>query len=77
MDFDSDEYYSISVSHGKKIGPRRYHATADIIRRDTKKPVGDVEGIGGAMTTAERNAKQNAINLAGSLGRPPKNWKKQ
>lgn len=73
MTFDIDKYYSVRVSHGKKIGPRLYRAEADIIRRDTNDRVGKVSAEGGAMTSADHNALAEAKRLISKLG-TPKDW---
>ena len=64
-------WYYVTVSHGVKIGSRRYRAKAQLLRKDTNREVGEpVFGEGGAMTTADRAAIEAAKNLTYRLGRP-------
>lgn len=71
MTFDIDPWYGVTVTHGEKIGPRRWRAKAQIFRRDTQQRVGEpVYGEGGAMTTADSAALAAAKQLLHSFGEP-------
>ncbi len=61
MTFDINPWYGITVKHGQKIGLRKWRAEAYIFRRDNQKRIGgDFYGEGGAMTTADDVALNEA-----------------
>jgi hypothetical protein len=71
MTFNVDPWYGVSVTHGKKVGPRRWQAEAYIFRRDTQQRVGkSFFGEGGAMTTADDAVLAAAKRELYILGKP-------
>jgi hypothetical protein len=74
MTFDISPYYSVTVYHGRKMGPRRFKARAQLFRRDNQIQVGeDFFGVGGAMTSADEAALKEAQDAAKRLPAPV-NW---
>ena len=71
MTSNIDPWYGVTVSHGKKFGPRQWRATARLFRRDTHARVGDeFSGEGTTMGTADDAALRAATVFADSLGEP-------
>lgn len=75
MTSDINDWWSITVFHGRKIGPKRWRATANAFRRDTQDQVGeDFVGFGTTMNTADKDALRNATSFALMQGKPS-DWK--
>jgi hypothetical protein len=73
--YDVDEYWGITVSHGRKSGPKLWVATAQAFRKDTMEDVGPaVEGSGATQNTADKMALAAAKQFLARL-RAPANWK--
>jgi len=69
-----NEFYGVTVVHAKKIGPRRWRAQAQIFRRDTFAVVEEFFIEGGAMTSADSRAIDEAERKVGFLDIPT-GWK--
>lgn len=77
MTFDIDEYWSITVTHADKIGPKEWRATAQAYRRDTQKPVGhSLTGFGSTQNAADTAAQHAAEDFVSTQGRP-EGWKRR
>jgi hypothetical protein len=74
MTLNINEYYGVTVIHAKKMGPRLWRARAQIFRRDTFAVVEEFFTEGGAMSSADTRAINEAERRVGFLDIPT-NWK--
>jgi hypothetical protein len=73
--FTIDEHWDITVTHGEKIGPKRWQAIAQAFRRDTMENVGGkFVDIGTTMNAADTAARKKAKHFVSLQGKP-KDWK--
>jgi hypothetical protein len=71
MTSDINEWWGITVSHGVRIAPKQWRATARAFRRDTFEQVGnEFVGLGTTMNTADDKALQNGRSYVLPLGKP-------
>ena len=77
MTCNVNEYCGITVTHGEKIGPKRWQAIAQAFRRDTMENVGEkFVGIGTTMNAADTAARKKAEHFVSLQGKP-KDWKRR
>jgi len=70
-----NKYYDVTVTHAKKVGPRRWLAKAQVFRKDNPKmPVETFYTEGGTMTSADSKALDEATRKYAYCGKP-EDWK--
>jgi hypothetical protein len=71
---DINEWWSITVFHGERVGPKRWRAVAHVFRRDRPDTPDRVEeefvGFGPTMNSADYDAYCQAKRFVLSQGKP-------
>lgn len=73
MTIDINDWWGVSVTHGAKIGPKRWRATARVFRRDNLIVVEEFEGYGTTMNTSDDDALHQARRFVLAQGQP-RDW---
>ena len=78
MTFDINEWFSVTVFHGEKVGPKRWRAKAQVFRRDRPDTPDDCIRefvvFGTTMNSADEDAYRQAKRFVKSQGKPL-DWK--
>lgn len=68
MTIPIDEDHIVSISHGQKVGPKRYVASGKIYRKDSVNLLKEVSGEGTTMTSADSDCEREARHWLASNG---------
>jgi hypothetical protein len=71
MTNDINDWWAVTVSHAKKVGPKYFEGSAYAFRRDNQQRVGPYfTGSGTTMNAADDDAKRKARYFALEQGKP-------